>query len=195
MSEATTSINELPTDPTSGGSMGGNIGMDITDVNRDEQSPRASSSQQVGLDQQTISQIVSGLQKASITGATQLPSRDMPTSTEQISADPEIQPNYVPPPESRNYINEIDEDIQLQYQKQDTSSMDSLYDEIQIPILLAVLYFLFQLPVIKNLINTYLSFLCNNDGNYNINGLFAVSVAFGTLFYSITKSITCFSRF
>ncbi len=48
------------------------------------------------LDQTTISQIVNGLQQASVNGATKLPSRDIPMTTSGHNTDPQIQPNYVP---------------------------------------------------------------------------------------------------
>ena len=80
----TTSIHDLPTDASNGGSIGGNIGLVIN-----EQGP----TQPLTLDQNSISQIVNGLQQASLAGATQLPSRDIPLQTEQLTNDPQIQPN------------------------------------------------------------------------------------------------------
>jgi hypothetical protein len=50
------------------------------------------------LDQTTINQIVNGLQKASVNGLTQLPSRDIPRNTDTITNDAQIQPNYIPQP-------------------------------------------------------------------------------------------------
>ena len=63
--------------------------------------------QGVALDENTISQIVSGLQRASVNGATLLPSRDIPNTTTNISNDAQVQPNYVPPapPQQNDYIN------------------------------------------------------------------------------------------
>ena len=75
------------------------------------------------------------------------------------------------------------------------NSLDSLYDEIQGPLLLAVLYFIFQLPIFKRVIYKYLPFLCNMDGNYNINGLFFVCALFGFIYYFLTKTVKHFSKF
>ena len=65
-----TSLNDLPSNPTNGG----NIQMKI-------QQPQDNQSQSLSLDQATISQIVNGLQQASLSGATRLPNRDIPMTS------------------------------------------------------------------------------------------------------------------
>ena len=151
---------------------------------------------QLSLDQITISQIVNGLQQASLAGATSLPSRDIPLHTEQLTNDAQIQPNYVPPPQTRDYINESDDDINDYYKNEkNQSSLDSLYDELQAPLLLAVLYFLFQLPFFKKNIFKYLPFFCHTDGNYNFNGLVFTCALFGFIYYSLSKTVKHFSKF
>lgn len=186
----TTSINDLPTDPVGGG----NINLM---VNENSPSPDFQNSS-VSLDQNTISQIVNGLQQASLTGATSLPSRDIPMNTTQLTQDVYVQPNYIPPPEveKRDYINESDDDINAYYKNEKTNnSLDALYDELQTPILLAVLYFIFQLPIMKKSSFKYLPFLCNLDGNYNLNGLFFTCILFGFIYYIVSKSVKQFSKF
>jgi len=193
MAENTTSINDLPTDPTGGGTISGNISLTTTE------NVNAQPSSGISLDQSTISQIVNGLQQASIAGMTSLPSRDIPQNTQQLTQDPYIQPNYVPPApmNKRDFINEeIEMDGQFNYKDETTrNALDSIYDEFQTPLLLAVLYFVFQLPVFKKNVFKYASFLCNSDGNYNINGLIVVSGMFGMLYYSLSKLMVNFSRF
>ena len=85
----TTNIFDLPTDPAAGG----NINIKATEnvLPNQQQQPT-----NVTLDQTTISQIVNGLQQASINGATKLPSRDIPINTNNLSNDPQVQPNYIP---------------------------------------------------------------------------------------------------
>jgi hypothetical protein len=179
----TTSINDLPTDPSAGGSIGGNI-----------HDNALSNGKQMSLDQTTISQIVNGLQQATLSGATQLPSRDIPLNTEQLTHDAHVQPNFIPPPKTSDYINDTDDDIQNYYKTENiNNSLDSLYDEIQTPLLLVVLYFIFQLPIFKKTIFKYISFLCNTDGNYNINGLLFTCILFGLIYYLLSKSVKQFS--
>jgi len=191
----TTSINDLPTDPSAGGSVGGNVNLVINETNSSQQIPPQANSQ-LSLDQSTISQIVNGLQQASLAGATTLPSRDIPIRTEQITQDPQVQPNYVPQPEIRDYINESDDDINKYYiNEKNQNTLDSIYDELQAPLLLAVLYFLFQLPFFKKGVFKYLPFLCHSDGNYNFNGLLFTCSLFGFIYYSLSKSVRQFSKF
>ncbi len=190
----TTSINDLPTDPSAGGSVGGNVNLVINETNSAQQLP--SNNAQLSLDQSTISQIVNGLQQASLAGATTLPSRDIPIRTEQITQDVQVQPNYVPQPEIRDYINESDEDINKYYvNEKNQNTLDSIYDELQAPLLLAVLYFLFQLPFFKKGVFKYLPFLCHSDGNYNFNGLLFTCSLFGFIYYSLSKTVRQFSKF
>jgi hypothetical protein len=195
----TTSINDLPTDPSNGGSINGNISLVINDnqgINNMQQIPSNNSNGPVSLDQTTISQIVNGLQQASLAGATSLPSRDIPLNTENLTNDAHVQPNYVPPPTNRDYIVETDEDINNYYKEEKlNSSLDSMYDELQAPLLLAVLYFLFQLPFFKKSIYKYFPFFCHNDGNYNINGLLFTCALFGFIYYSLSKTVKNFSKF
>jgi hypothetical protein len=156
-----------------------------------QQSPSA-----VSLDSNTISLIVNGLQQASISGATSLPSRDIPLQTEQLTRDNQTVPNYIPKPTNVDYINNTNDDINNYYSSEKrNNSLDSLYDELQAPLLLAVLYFLFQLPFFKKLVFQYLPFLCHNDGNYNFNGLVFTCGLFGFIYYSLSKTVKQFSKF
>jgi len=195
----TTSIHDLPTDPAGGGSIGGNVSLVTNETNykiapvQGQQGQQGSS---MSLDQSTISQIVNGLQQASIVGATSLPSRDIPQNTQQIMNDPAIQANYVPPPPANQSDYIKDEDTNYTYREESiNSSLDSVYDEIQAPLLLSVLYFIFQLPIMRKLIFQYIPFLCSNDGNYNFNGLLFTSALFGFIYYSLTKTMSHFNKF
>jgi len=193
----TTSILDLPMDPAGGGN---NISLSIQENNNSSQSNNNNSQNSFSLDQTTINQIVSGLQQASTTGITQLPSRDIPQNTSNISQDPQIQPNYIPPPVNKSdYIKEYEsnEDIINNYNKshKNSNSLDEMYNEIQIPLLLSVLYFLFQLPIFKKSLFHYLPMIFSKDGNYNINGFIFTSCLFGLLFYILNKIIFHFNVF
>lgn len=186
----TTSIDDLPTDPSHGGSVAGNVQLAI------HEQPQQSQANPVSLDEKTISQIVSGLQQASLTGSTSLPSRDIPLMTEQLTKDEQINPNYIPQPQNTNFINDDNDDISRYYNKERReNSLDELYDEMQAPLLLGVLYFLFQLPIFKKLVFKYLPFLCHTDGNYNFNGLIFTCSLFGFIYYLLYKIVKKFSKF
>lgn len=195
MSE-TTSILELPMDPTGGGN---NI---ILQGN--ERATNVKTHAHVSLDESTINQIISGLQQASASSATQLPSRDIPKTTDSIMHDAQVQPNYIPQKQQPvDYIknHENSENILSAYNnnlKKSDSFNDSLndaYNEIQTVFLLAILYFLFQLPIFKKYLFAYIPSLFSKDGNYNINGFIFTSLLFGFVFYKFNKLTTLFNAF
>jgi hypothetical protein len=190
--ENSTNIMDLPTDPANGGtSMNGPTNIKMVATEQQSASPMT-------LDQTTINQIVSGLQQASASGATQLASRDIPMTTSNIMQDQEVRPNYIPPiplVQTNNYIGEHENknqspyDIMNDYNKniERNGQLDDIYKEIQVPLLLAVLYFLFQLPIFKKWLFSYFPILFSNDGNFNINGYLFTSVLFSILYYLLDK--------
>lgn len=204
MSE-TTSINDLPTDPAGGG--GSNISLSATEPRMSQNQnqipgqPPSMNNNNISLDQTTISQIVNSLQQATIAGATKLPSRDIPMTTNVHTQDPYVQPNYVPvlPPSAGQYIdpNQTNQDIMNEYNRNQQRShvLDDMYNEIQTPLLLGVLYFLFQLPFFKRNMSIYLPALFASDGNMNLNGYIFNSILFGLLFYMMNKIMTHFETF
>jgi hypothetical protein len=192
---------DLPTDPTGGGG-GSNIKISASEVPGSGQGFSGGQGQPAfNLDQNTINQIVNGLQQASSTGATQLPSRDIPMNTNNISADPQVQVNYIPPVQSQrdDYIKGYEEgpDMVSEYNRSASrnESLDDLYSEIQTPMLLAVMYFLFQLPIFRRQLFRYFPVLFSTDGNFNINGYIFSSILFGLMFYLMNKTTTHFGQF
>ena len=202
--EGTTSIDNLPNNPANGW----NMNIKLSDQGPPAsipQVPNANTSTQSGsmaLDQSTINQIVNGLQQASISGATQLQSRDIPQNTASIVQDPSVQQEYIPqpPPEmNTDYIqSEMDnEDILNTYanETKTENTLDQMYEELQIPLLIGVLYFLFQLPIVRSTFNKYFPALFSKDGNQNIYGLMAISCAFAFAFYMLSKTVSQFGKF
>jgi len=202
-----TSIHDLPSNPSN--SSGNNVSFSINEQTNQQAPTYSPNSTPSGtpainsnsLDQNTINQIISGLQKASSGGATQLQSRDIPQNTESIVTDAQVQPSYIPPPPAQHndYISEQEENEEIVHKyenKQKTNtSLDSLYSELQMPLLIAILYFLFQLPIFKKLIFQYLPILCLNDGNINVYGYLFISIMFGIIIYILSKTLTNFNTF
>ena len=191
----TTSIMDLPTDPLGGGTSN-------QTMNGIQFSTTEKEAGNMALDQNTINQIVNGLQQATATGVTQLASRDIPLNTQNITNDPEIQPNYIPYPSKDNqndYIKEYEDnrDIISNYNKGEKykDSLDEIYDEIQIPLLISVLFFLFQLPIVKRYLFNYFPALFSKDGNTNLYGLIFISVFFGLIYYILSKIMGQFNAF
>ena len=198
MSEST-SILELPIDPIGGGNISNNISLTGTESNQQNQNNQTNNlSSSMSLDQATINQIVNGLQQASLTGVTQLQSRDIPMNTINHSTDSETQVNYIPLSQNVDYIKNYEQTNDIINEYNDNmkkhQSLDEIYDEIQTPFLLSVLYFLFQLPFIRKLLYSYLPVLFSNDGNLNINGFMFISVLFGLTYYLLSKITQQFSK-
>jgi hypothetical protein len=206
MSDDSTSILDLPTDPVGGGNISLSASENVVQKqmqmppNQGQMPPNQGQTPNFSLDQTTISQIVSGLQQAAVAGATQLPSRDIPMNTSGHSNDAQVQPNYVPMHERQSdYIKDYEQtsDMIDNYNRNvnRSNSLDDMYNEIQTPLLLAVLYFLFQLPFFRRFLFSYFPILFSNDGNYNINGYLFSSILFGLLFHLLNKVTNHFGAF
>lgn len=151
--------------------------------------------QMMPLPQQTQSQY---MQQQESAPQYRLPSRDIPRETDTYMQDEAIQPNYIPPPPKltgdyiRDYADNDDVEIRNHKQKKHKERMmDTLLTEFQIPIFVAILFFIFQMPVVNTLLYKRFSFLSiyGADGNFNFNGLFLKSVAFGLSYYSLSRVV------
>jgi hypothetical protein len=160
--------------------------------------PSNSSSQMPSaLEQNTINSLISGIQQASASGLTTLPSRDIPQMTSQITQDQQIKPNYIPQVNNNDYINDETNanDIlkeNMRRQNRD-SNLDVMYEELQRPILLAILFFMFQLPVFRTYLFKFLPSLFNKDGNPNLSGYVVNSILFALLYYIIKNMLRYFT--
>ncbi len=153
---------------------------------------------QNAMSQQNMNQFVSGLQQASSAGLTMLPSRDIPQTQSHLTQDQHMQPNYVPQErQNTDYITDHqtnEEIIRRHAQKeQSTNSLDQFYNNLQTPILIAILYFMFQLPVVRKNIFKFMPSLFSKDGNPNLMGYVINSAIFASLYFSLTKGIHYFS--
>ena len=141
-----------------------------------------------------IQEVTNTIQKASLDGSTQLPSRDIPRDTLQLATDVQVNADHVPVEEKmRDYIGDYD-DTQEVIQKhmeeqQKINQMESIYNEIQTPVLIMLLYFLFQLPVVNSMVFKVFPKLFHKDGNLTIGGLFLKTILYGALYYAIMKGI------
>lgn len=158
--------------------------------------------------QKNMNQFISGIQQASAAGLTALPSRDIPQNQDHLLQDQQIKANFIPPPPMNNnnnnnnggnpdYISnyKTSEDIIRENRNREskTDSLDALYNELQVPILIGILYFLFQLPVVRKNMFKYIPMIFNKDGNMNISGYVSNSVLFGLAYYAMNKFIIHFS--
>ena len=152
--------------------------------------------------QKNMNQFVTGIQQASAAGMTALPARDIPQSQEHLIQDQQIKPNFIPLKQQQGEIQEdyianskTSEDIIRENMRRQTKtdSLDSIYNELQVPILLSVLYFLFSLPLVKKNMFKYIPMIFNKDGNLNLGGYISNSVLFGLTYYAMIKFINHFA--
>jgi len=148
--------------------------------------------------QPNYNELVNQIQKASLNGSTALPSRDIPNNSIQISNDEQIKANYIPPPQiQEDYIkNNETPDYLIEENNRKTRNAnfyDMLYNEGQLPLIIALVYFLFQLPAIKRYNKNLLPFMFKIDGNLNLYGYVFNSVLFASMIYVLLKVITKFA--
>jgi len=199
----TTSIDDLPGIAGGGGGGGGivqnalkpEIPHQTYSPNVVSQQPLQQQQQQVNSDM-NVNEFIGGLQRATASGMTALPIRDVPRNTESVVSDEQTMPNYVPKA-PHDYIREHHENTQsfLQHQERSTNrgeSIDVVYETLQVPILLAILYFTFQLPVMRKYLLMYLPSIFNKDGNHNLSGLLFISILFSCTYYGINFVLSQF---
>jgi hypothetical protein len=123
-----------------------------------------------------------------------LPSRDIPQKTD-VFQDIEARPNYLPKEKlTRDFVRENDEWTEKKLlnrkkRKQRERIWRISWEELNTPILLAVLFFLFQQPWLHNWMYKYLTFLplFHSDGIMNVYGMMAKAVIFAVVYYIFTK--------
>lgn len=109
-----------------------------------------------------------------------LPSRDIPQETLQHTVDTQTLPNHVnhvhfaPLPPAHSAKSEVNDDMNT-------------------PILLMTLYFLFQIPMFNQFIGRMLPDLFKGDGNLTSGGIVVKSILFAAAYVAVTKLITYLS--
>ena len=127
-----------------------------------------------------------------------LPQRDIPMNYSEHVQDEQTQPNYIPPPPklTSDYIQEYQVSQERKIREFEEKKMrekvrESWLDHLQMPILIAVLYFVFQLPIVNTLVFKRFSFLSiyKDDGNFNMLGLFLKSSLFAGVYFGMISAI------
>ena len=172
------------------------VTLNVKETNEKIAPQNHSNTQNAELSKDSINKIIEGLQQASTSGSTSLQSRDIPMSMDQITHDFTARPNYVPATEKINYIQDEEtmETLIKQKREEKKNQMEYFYDEIQTPLLVMVMFFVFQLPIFKkSMVNNFQAFFQRN-GNYNLKGMVFTTVLFGGFYYSIIKTIKYLSE-
>ena len=145
------------------------------------------------LNSTTINHALSDMQNNTM----QLPTRDIPMDTANLVQDEQVKPNYIPNQNTPEYIEEKDTyDSMIEQNKKKQKAQDTtdlIYEEMQFPVLVAVIYFLFQLPAVQKKFITYLPSLFNSDGSMSLGGYLTKSLSFGGIIYlslKLTKQLS-----
>ena len=128
----------------------------------------------------TINQIMSTINVA----GSHLPSRDIPMMNPH---DDQSRPNYIPN-NSNDYIKQYTEFSDMAKNNKEQSSGD-LFDKLQIPIMCAVIFFLFQMPIVRKSLFKYLPSLYFTDGNPKISALLVQAVVFAIGVYLLNTFV------
>ena len=123
----TTLLSELPTDPGIS-QVKENIKLETREkkvtFSNDLDSQK---SQPTAIGQDTMNKVVSGIQQASVTGSTKLPSRDIPTTTTHLTHDQESNVNYVPESNKDDFVkNHQTEQEMYNMNRRQNNKQDSL---------------------------------------------------------------------
>lgn len=131
--------------------------------------------------QQQMNQMVNGLQQASMQGLTDLQTRDIPITTQQVTQDQQVQPNYIPPSVKEQYI-QPQEDVPPPPPQNDI-------DQYKLPLMAGIIFLIFQMPILKQTLQKNVKQLFKEDGNFNEYGMIVFSGLFAGAFYSSIKMI------
>lgn len=120
----------------------------------------------------TINQIMSTINVA----GNHLPSRDIPMMNPY---DDQSRPNYIPGGGGNgDYIQQYSDFAEMAKRNKNNHDNDDLFDKLQIPIMCAVIFFLFQLPIVRKSLFKYLPSLYFTDGNPKISALLVQALVF-----------------
>lgn len=125
-----------------------------------------------------------------------LPIRDVPHDTTGYQQDVAIKPNYIPKPRDidETYVYEQEDRIRRQKRakKQKMFSdwkFDDIVAELQQPIIVAVLFLVFQSPTLPILMAKYLTFLplFGETGDFTVTGYLFKSALFGAAYFGLIR--------
>jgi hypothetical protein len=130
-----------------------------------------------------------------------IPSHDIPMNPLPHQIDEQLQPNYIPPFPStttdylgkyqQETLPEIEESARRHRQaKRRGKKWEQLMEWLQIPLLAALLYFAFQLPIVQNMLYKRIGFLpvTGADGQLNMTGLALTSAIFGLCIHGMLQA-------
>lgn len=146
------------------------------------------------MSKEMMSQFNGELKNASDKNLTQLPTRDVPMNPLLHVQDNESKPNFVPEQKGQDYIKEFNNiENTIKQNNADSNNneyMDNIYEEIQTPLLIFILFFIFQLPSVSKEFNRQFPILLSNDSSLTLKGFIVKSFIVALLYFLINKGIS-----
>ena len=140
-----------------------------------------------------MNEFVSGIQQASASGALGLQHRDVPLDNAAVTRDESVKPDFIPPSAPTDYITEhqTSEEIIRQNAKKQAaeSNTERIISELGTPLLIAALYFMYQLPIVRRTFFKTLPMCYNKAGDLNLTGYVVNSLIFGLIIFSSHKAV------
>lgn len=184
----TTELSDLPSLPVESEP----VQLRTTELNTKVDNPAAKLAVEREKEAQEMNALVTGIQTASAAGALQLPQRDVPQNQEHLVRDNEVRANYVPS-QPADYIGQgpTTEEIVMQHAAKQRARQDSddMLDVLHVPIILSILYFAFQMPILRKFAFDKLPFLFSKDGNTSTLGSAIMSVAFAASYVAVQYAL------
>ena len=190
-----TNLDELPMKE------GGNINVNENPVqtqlhantaNNNPNNPNNPNNANSTISQNDINKIISSIQQATLDNLTKLPSRDIPMDQNAIQSDNQIKANYIP--NTGNNVDYINNNNQMaldkiQKEKDLEKQNENLFESLQYPVLVFLIYIIFQLPFVNITLFKYIPGLFIKDNTLGFGGYIFKSVLFTGLIYLIQKNI------
>ncbi len=118
-----------------------------------------------------------------------LPSRDIPNETNIYVQDPSVRPNHIPLVKNReDFLQDFSEyENELLHEEAEVKKLDNfdyIMNQIQIPILLCILFYMFNTYFIRRGLTKFIpEDLIYSDGNLNKMGIIYLSLCFGLSYF------------
>lgn len=166
------------------------------------QNTNPSQNQVQGLNDMEMNMMMQAIRKPN---TTQLPSRDISMSQTQQTLDIQSHPNFVPeqmkntPSKSVRFVEEHQEQLhntELQHQKERniTTIFETILDQIHIPIILSILYFIFQLPFFNERLFKQMPFLFVKEHRLSLYGIIIKAVLFSCSYMGVHQILAYVSE-
>ena len=137
------------------------------------------------------------IENAEQLGLTNLEQRKVRFDPTQITTDGQTQVDYIPNENVDDYVNNniSNNDVNNRNKKTNNklTSISNIYDDIQGPLLVVILYFIFQLPNTRTFISKIFPSFFGVDSNIKLNGLICISLIFGLFYYLLNYVIDIMS--